>query len=67
LLLALSFTTSPTHQTIPVGIANLTALYSIPWGDVAAASVVVALPLVVLVVISQKRIVAGVTAGSVMG
>jgi ABC-type glycerol-3-phosphate transport system permease component len=67
LLLALSFTTSPAHQTIPVGIANFTALYSIPWGDVAAASVVVTLPLVVLVVIFQKRIVEGVTAGSVKG
>jgi ABC-type glycerol-3-phosphate transport system permease component len=44
LLLALSFTTSPAHQTIPVGIANFTALYSIPWGDMAAASVVVTVP-----------------------
>jgi multiple sugar transport system permease protein len=67
LLLALSFTTSSAHQTIPVGIANFTALYSIPWGDMAAASVVVTLPLVVLVLIFQKRIVEGVTAGSVKG
>jgi ABC-type glycerol-3-phosphate transport system permease component len=67
LLLALSFTTSPAHQTIPVGIANFTALYSIPWGDMAAASVVVTLPLVILVLIFQKRIVEGVTAGSVKG
>jgi ABC-type glycerol-3-phosphate transport system permease component len=67
LLLALSFTTSPAHQTIPVGIANFTGLYSIPWGDIAAASVVVTLPLVVLVLIFQKRIVEGVTAGAVKG
>jgi multiple sugar transport system permease protein len=67
LLLALSFTTSPAHQTIPVGIANFTALYSIPWGDMAAASVVVTLPLVVLVLVFQKRIVEGVTAGAVKG
>jgi ABC-type glycerol-3-phosphate transport system permease component len=67
LLLALSFTTSPAHQTIPVGIANFTALYSIPWGDMAAASVVVTVPLVLLVLIFQKRIVEGVTAGSVKG
>lgn len=67
LLLALSFTTSPAHQTIPVGIANFTALYSIPWGDMAAASVVVTVPLVVLVLVFQKRIVEGVTAGSVKG
>jgi ABC-type glycerol-3-phosphate transport system permease component len=67
LLLALSFTTSPAHQTIPVGIANFTALYSIPWGDMAAASVVVTVPLVILVMVFQKRIVEGVTAGSVKG
>jgi multiple sugar transport system permease protein len=67
LLLALSFTTSPAHQTIPVGIANFTALYSIPWGDMAAASVVVTLPLVLLVLVFQKRIVEGVTAGAVKG
>jgi len=67
LLLALSFTTSPAHQTIPVGIANFTGLYSIPWGDMAAASVVVTLPLVVLVLIFQKRIVEGVTAGAIKG
>lgn len=67
LLLALSFMTSPTHQTIPVGIANFTGIYSIPWGDIAAASVVVTLPLVILVLIFQKRIVEGVTAGAVKG
>jgi trehalose/maltose transport system permease protein len=67
LLLALSLMTSPSHQTIPVGIANFTGLYSIPWGDIAAASVVVTVPLVVLVLIFQRRIVEGVTAGAVKG
>lgn len=65
LLLALSLMTSPSRQTIPVGIANFTGLYSIPWGDIAAASVVVTVPLVVLVLIFQRRIVEGVTAGAV--
>ncbi|MBV9452324.1 MAG: carbohydrate ABC transporter permease [Streptosporangiaceae bacterium] len=65
LMLALSFTTSPAHQTVPVGIANFTGLYNIPWGDMAAASVVVTVPLVVLVLIFQRRIVEGVTAGAV--
>jgi ABC-type glycerol-3-phosphate transport system permease component len=67
LLLALSFMTSPARQTIPVGIANFTGIYSIPWGDIAAASVVVTAPLVILVLIFQKRIVEGVTAGAVKG
>ena len=67
LMLALSFTTSPAHQTVPVGIANFTGLYNIPWGDIAAASVVVTVPLVILVLIFQRRIVEGVTAGAVKG
>ena len=67
LLLALSLMTSPPRQTVPVGIANFTGLYSIPWGDIAAASVVVTVPLVVLVLIFQRRIVEGVTAGAVKG
>lgn len=67
LLLALSLMTSPARQTIPVGIANFTGLYSIPWGDIAAASVVVTVPLVALVLIFQRRIVEGVTAGAVKG
>jgi multiple sugar transport system permease protein len=66
-MLALAFTTTPEHQTIPVGIANFTTLYFVPWGDMAAASVVVTLPLVALVMIFQRRIVAGLTAGAVKG
>jgi trehalose/maltose transport system permease protein len=67
LLLALSLMTSPSKQTIPVGIANFTGLYSIPWGDIAAASVVVTVPLVVLVLVFQRQIIEGVTAGAVKG
>lgn len=66
-MLALSFTTTAAHQTIPVGIANFAEQFFIPWGDMAAASVVVTLPLVVLVVIFQRRIVDGISAGAVKG
>ncbi|MEV6431006.1 carbohydrate ABC transporter permease [Nocardia sp. NPDC051463] len=62
LLLALSFVSSPTRQTAPVGIANFTGIYSIPWGDIAAAAVMTTTPLVILVLICQRRIVAGLTA-----
>jgi multiple sugar transport system permease protein len=65
LMFALAFTSDIEHQTIPVGIANFTDLYFIPWGDVAAASVVVTVPLVALVLAFQRRIVAGLTAGAV--
>lgn len=64
-MLALSYTFGPARQTIPVGIAHFTTLYYTPWGDIAAASVVVTVPLVILVLFFQRRIVAGITAGAV--
>ncbi len=67
LMLALAFTATPDRQTIPVGIANFTGLYFVPWGDMAAASVAVTVPLVVLVLVFQRRIIAGVMAGGVKG
>jgi multiple sugar transport system permease protein len=66
-MLALAYTSTPDRQTIPVGIANFTGLYFVPWGDMAAASVAVTVPLVVLVMVFQRRIIAGVTAGGVKG
>lgn len=67
LMLALAFTSTPDRQTIPVGIANFTGLFFVPWGDMAAASVAVTIPIVVLVLVFQRRIIAGITAGGVKG
>ncbi|NGP46923.1 carbohydrate ABC transporter permease, partial [Bacillaceae bacterium SIJ1] len=50
-LFALTFTNSPDAQTIPVGIAMMPQLFYIPWGDMAAATILVTLPLIVLVLI----------------
>ncbi|HEU0115824.1 MAG TPA: carbohydrate ABC transporter permease [Thermomicrobiales bacterium] len=66
-LFALTYTSSIDHQTIPVGIALLPAMYAIPWGDIAAASVVVTAPLIVLVLLFQRWIVQGLTAGAMKG
>lgn len=66
-LFALYFTTSESMRTVPVGIALFPGQYEAPWGQIAAATVVVTLPLVVLVLLAQKRIVAGLTAGAVKG
>ncbi|HBM42194.1 MAG: carbohydrate ABC transporter permease, partial [Pseudomonadota bacterium] len=41
--------------------------YELPWGPIMAASVVVTVPLVILVIIFQRRIVSGLTAGAVKG
>ena len=64
-MFALAFTSGIERQTIPVGIANFTNLYYVPWGDIAAASVVVTLPLVAMVLIFQRYIVEGLTQGAV--
>ncbi|MCX6089962.1 MAG: carbohydrate ABC transporter permease [Candidatus Atribacteria bacterium] len=64
-LFALTFTTSPASQTIPVGIAFFPQMYYVPWGDLAAATVVVTIPLIALVFIFQRKIIYGLTAGAV--
>jgi trehalose/maltose transport system permease protein len=68
-LFALTFTLTNDQRTVPVGIALMSGASSheIPWGNIMAASVMVTLPLVVLVLIFQRRIVSGLTAGAVKG
>jgi multiple sugar transport system permease protein len=68
-LLAVTLTSSPSAYTVPVSVANFTGSqkFEIPLGTISAASVVITIPLVLAVVIFQKRIVAGMTAGAVKG
>jgi len=66
-LFALTFTATEASRTIPVAIALFPGLHEVPWGDIAAASVVVTLPLVALVLLFQRKIVEGLTAGAVKG
>jgi trehalose/maltose transport system permease protein len=68
-LFALTFTVSETQRTVPVAIALLSGAsqQEIPWGPIMAASVIVTVPLVILVLIFQRKIVAGLTAGGVKG
>ncbi len=67
LLFALTFTSSPEKRTVPVAIALFAAEHREPWGEIAAASVVATLPLVLATLVFQKRVVAGLTAGAVKG
>jgi trehalose/maltose transport system permease protein len=66
-LFALTFTATERSRTIPVAIALFPGLHEVPWGDIAAASVVVTIPLVLLVLAFQRRIIEGLTAGAVKG
>jgi trehalose/maltose transport system permease protein len=53
----------------PVAIALITgsSRFELPWGRIMAASVIVPVPLILLVLVFQRRIVAGLTAGAVKG
>jgi multiple sugar transport system permease protein len=65
-MFALTFMNMESARTITVGVATLSGAFSqeIPWGLLAAGVMVSSLPLIVLVMIFQKRIVAGLTAGT---
>ena len=68
-LFALSFTLTNSQRTVPVAIALITGAsqYELPWGNIMAASAIVTVPLILLVLVFQKRLVAGLTAGAVKG
>lgn len=69
-LFALTFTlATPSSRTIPVAIALFTGEVSRqqPYGEIMAASVVITIPLLILVVLFQKKLMEGLTAGSVKG
>ena len=65
LLLALSFTTGPERATVPVAVALFRSEHQVPWGQIFASTVVSTVPVVALVLAFQRRIVAGLTAGSI--
>ena len=68
-IFALTFITRESLYTIPVAVAQIggSSVYEIPYGPIAAATVAGTLPLVVLVLLFQRRIVQGITAGAVKG
>ncbi|MGP1396450.1 MAG: carbohydrate ABC transporter permease [Inquilinaceae bacterium] len=68
-LFALTFTLTNDMRTVPVAIALITggSQFESPWGNIMAASVIVTVPLIVLVLIFQRKIVSGLTAGAVKG
>ena len=64
-LFALSFTITHERQTVPVAVALFRGQFQIPWGQILAATIVSTLPVLVLVAGFQRRILSGLTAGSV--
>jgi multiple sugar transport system permease protein len=69
LLLALSLTATQAAVTAPVAIANFTGSseFEEPTGSIAAGAMVITVPIIVFVLVFQRRIVAGLTSGAVKG
>ncbi len=68
-IFALTFITRDSLQTIPVAVSKIggASVFEIPYGPIAAATILGTFPLLVLVLIFQKRIVQGITSGAVKG
>ena len=68
-MFALTFVLDNNQRTVPVSISLISGAdkYEIPWGKIMAASVLVTLPLIILVLAFQRKIVGGLTSGAVKG
>jgi multiple sugar transport system permease protein len=66
---AVSLTSTSAAQTVPAAISQFpgASQFTAPYGSIAAAAVIVTIPIIILVLIFQRRIVAGLTAGAVKG
>ncbi|TPW28363.1 carbohydrate ABC transporter permease [Pararhizobium mangrovi] len=66
-LLALSLNSSPTFRTLPVGITLYQGEFTFPWPTISAALVVGIVPVAILIMIFQERVVSGLTTGGIKG
>ncbi|HUZ65819.1 MAG TPA: carbohydrate ABC transporter permease [Acetobacteraceae bacterium] len=66
-LLALSFNSDPRLRTLPVGITLYQGQFTFPWPEISAALVVGIVPIAILIVVFQERVVSGLTAGGLKG
>jgi len=63
-LFAYTFTASEASRTVPVALALFPGVFEIPWGDIAAASILASLPPVIIVIALQRWLVRGLVAGA---
>ncbi len=64
-LLTVTLNTNKSYHTVPVAISFLRTQFTILWGDVAASTVIVTIPTLIVVLLFQKQIVAGLISGAV--
>jgi multiple sugar transport system permease protein len=63
-LFAYTFTATEASRTVPVALALFPGVFEVPWGDIAAASILASLPPVLIVVGLQRYLVRGLLAGA---
>ena len=63
-LFAFTFTATEASRTVPVALALFPGIFEVPWGDIAAASMLASVPPVVLVIVLQRYLVRGLLGGA---
>lgn len=66
-LLALSFNSATAWRTLPVGIQMYQGEFSFPWPTISAALIIAMVPVVIVILIFQERVVGGLTSGGIKG
>jgi multiple sugar transport system permease protein len=66
-LFAYTFTATEASRTVPVALALFPGVFEVPWGDIAAASILASVPPIVIVVGMQRWLVRGLVAGAMKG
>lgn len=66
-MMGLTLTSGGETSPVTVGIAGLLQTYAVTWGELAAAGLVAALPIILIAIFANRQIVAGLTAGAVKG
>lgn len=64
-LLSVTLNINESYQTVPVKINYLKSQYTILWGEIAAATIIVVIPTLIIVLLFQKQIVSGIANGAV--
>jgi len=63
-LFAYTFTATEASRTVPVALALFPGVFEVPWGDIAAASILASLPPILVVAVMQRYLIRGLLAGS---
>jgi len=64
-LLTITLNTNKSYHTVPVAISYLRTQFQVLWGEVTAATILVSIPTLIVVLLFQKQIVAGLTSGAI--